>query len=244
MERKHIGDASALAALVRHLQDSTEADKLALARSLHDELGGLLVATKIDVVWLRRRLDHGDMEAAPRWARIVACLEQGLHFKSRIIEALRPTLLDNLGLSAALGWLAQEVLAGKALTLEEKYPEDPAPLDDRANIALFRIAQRALLELADRVGDGPVNGAETTGQARASIALTDRSHDVVLDIRGEGLAAAGEGAQARLALETEAMRQRLAPLGGEVTLTSTASGMNLLARLPWASSGEGVGRVL
>ena len=92
------------------LQKVAEREKAALARELHDELGGLLVATKIDISWLRKRVDDGSEATKLRWERVLRCMDEGLALKRRIIESLRPTLLDNVGLVAALRWLVDESL--------------------------------------------------------------------------------------------------------------------------------------
>jgi signal transduction histidine kinase len=217
--------------VVRELQDGIEAEKQALARTLHDELGGLLVAAKMDVVWLRRRLDQGDPETASRWARVIACLEQGMQFKRRIVETLRPTLLDNLGLVAALGWLVEETLAGKGIECAESYPEEPSPLDEAAGIALFRVAQRTLRRIAGRIGERTELDADA---ARVTVALRENPEGVELEISGYGLQPA-DPSEASSALEIVALRQRVLPLGGNLTVTPLASTLTVRAAVPWAA---------
>ena len=104
------------------LQKVAEREKAALARELHDELGGLLVATKIDVSWLRKRVDDGSEATKLRWERVLRCMDEGLALKRRVIESLRPTLLDNVGLVAALRWLVDETLRRQGIACEEQYP--------------------------------------------------------------------------------------------------------------------------
>jgi signal transduction histidine kinase len=137
-----------LSALSSHLQDVSEAEKAALARELHDELGGLLVAAKMDLMWLRRKLDNGDPTLAERWNRVQKSLEQGVDLKRSIIENLRPTLLDNLGLVAALRWLVSETARRSGLKCHEHYCEEElGDLSPEANIALYRIAQECLTNI-------------------------------------------------------------------------------------------------
>src|SRR5579871_4763996 len=90
---------SELSALSSHLQQVSEKEKAALARELHDELGGLLIAVKMDVSWLHKRAPNAqDPEMHTRWTRVLKVLDEGVDFKRRIVESLRPTLLDNMGL--------------------------------------------------------------------------------------------------------------------------------------------------
>jgi len=129
------------------LQKVAEREKAALARELHDELGGLLVATKIDVSWLRKRIDDGSEESKLRWERVLRCMDEGLALKRRVIESLRPTLLDNVGLVAALGWLVDETLRRGGIVCEERYPENVPELSPDARIAVFRAVQECLMNI-------------------------------------------------------------------------------------------------
>jgi len=129
------------------LQKVAEREKATLARELHDELGGLLVATKIDVSWLRKRADDGSEAAKLRWERVLRCMDEGLMLKRRIIESLRPTLLDNVGLEAALRWLVDETLRRGGILCEERYPEQMPELSPDARIAVFRAVQECLTNI-------------------------------------------------------------------------------------------------
>jgi len=129
------------------LQKVAEREKAALARELHDELGGLLVATKIDVSWLRKRVDDGSEASKLRWERVLRCMDEGLSLKRRVIESLRPTLLDNVGLVAALGWLVDESLRRAGIQCEERYTENLPELSPDARIAVFRAVQECLMNI-------------------------------------------------------------------------------------------------
>ena len=100
---------AALSELSNHLQVVREEEKSKLARDLHDELGGILVSAKMDVDWVEQRLKERDPDAAAKLERAQQALDDGVQIKRRIIEELRPTLLDNLGLSAALDWQVHEI---------------------------------------------------------------------------------------------------------------------------------------
>jgi signal transduction histidine kinase len=129
------------------LQKVAEREKAALARELHNELGGLLVATKIDVSWLRKRVDDGSEATKLRWERVLRCMDEGLALKRRVIESLRPTLLDNVGMVAALRWLVDETLRRNGIACEEQYPEAMPELSPDARIAVFRAVQECLMNI-------------------------------------------------------------------------------------------------
>ena len=155
------------------LQKAAEREKAALARELHDELGGLLVATKIDVSWLRKRATDGSDASNLRWERILRCMDEGLTLKRRVIESLRPTLLDNVGLDAALRWLVDETLRRQGITCEEQYPETMPELTPDARIAVFRVVQECLMNILKHAQAKSVLLRVTTDGDQLSVIVRD-----------------------------------------------------------------------
>lgn len=100
---------SELFELSSNLQRVQETEKSKLARDIHDELGSILVSVRMDISWAYGRMKNADPAAAGKLARAIQTLDDGVQIKRRIIEDLRPTLLDNLGLGAAISWHAQHV---------------------------------------------------------------------------------------------------------------------------------------
>src|SRR3954470_12195192 len=107
VEREVARRTQELASLSAFLQTHAEREKAALARELHDELGGILTPAKMDLAWLQARLGS-QPEYGERMARLGRLIDQGIDLKRRIIERLRPSLLDHLGLGAALQWYVEE----------------------------------------------------------------------------------------------------------------------------------------
>ena len=108
LEREVRQRTSELTELARHLETAREDERARLARDLHDELGALLTAAKLDVARIRPKLHGAAPELAPRIEHLIETLNSGIALKRRIIEDLRPSTLDALGLQAAL-----EVLCGE-----------------------------------------------------------------------------------------------------------------------------------
>lgn len=131
---------STASALLTHLQASVEIDKALLARELHDNLGGLLIAAVMDVAWAEENSSSLASAAGSRLARAREALRSALDINRRIIEELRPTLLDNVGLFAALSWEIKQA----GLHCSGRYPPSEMHFTPEASIALFRIAQEAL----------------------------------------------------------------------------------------------------
>ena len=155
------------------LQKVSEREKAALARELHDELGGLLVATKIDVSWLRKRIDDGSEANKLRWERVLRCMDEGLTLKRRIIESLRPTLLDNVGLAAALRWLVDESLRRAGIACEEQYPEPMPELSADSRIAVYRVVQECLMNIIKHAKAKSVLLRITANERELSIVIRD-----------------------------------------------------------------------
>ncbi|MEP6548574.1 MAG: CHASE3 domain-containing protein [Gammaproteobacteria bacterium] len=136
-----------LTALSTHLQGVSEQEKSALARELHDELGGLLVAARMDLSWLQQRLPTSDPSIEQRFKRIHESLSAGVDLKRRVVEELRPTLLDNMGLFTAVRWQFKETCRRAGLQCTESIPEEEPKFDPDASIGVFRIAQESLTNI-------------------------------------------------------------------------------------------------
>lgn len=130
--------------LSEHMSTASEAEKHALARELHDELGGLLVAIRMDLSQIRKRLPAPDPDMATRWARVDEALAAGVALKQRVIEELRPTLLDNMGLFSALRWLATQRAEQAGIELELEGLDEDIELESHVAIAVFRTVQEAM----------------------------------------------------------------------------------------------------
>ena len=112
-----------LSDLSTQLQSLAEKERAALSRELHDELGGLLVAARMDVSWLEERLPSTDPDVQAHFKRLQEALQEGVELKRRVVESLRPTLLDNLGLFSALRWQVSDSCARGGLNCIERYPQ-------------------------------------------------------------------------------------------------------------------------
>ena len=98
--------------LITHLQVTTEADKAKLARKLHDELGGLMVSALMDLGSVQQLQHDINGPARQRLDRVKETLEAAIDLKRRVIEELRPSILDNFGLFAALRWHLRRLYEG------------------------------------------------------------------------------------------------------------------------------------
>jgi signal transduction histidine kinase len=208
--------------LSEHLQTATEQEKSRLARELHDELGGLLVAIKMDLAQLARKLDVSAPDIQVRWQRIQAALTAGVALKRRVIEELRPTLLDNMGLVEALRWQAEETCANAAIKLDATFPDEELKLDTNVAIAVFRVAQESLTNM--------VKHARAT-QVRLNLEVSPV--ELVLTIEDNGIGINTTGDRRTDAHGLLSMKYRMQSIGGTFHIGAAATrGTLVVVRLP------------
>ncbi len=172
--------------LSEHMLRISEVEKSALARELHDELGGLLVSMRMDFSQLRRRLQLPDAAAEERWARIDAGLKAGVDLKRRVIEELRPTLLDNMGLVVALRWQAEQSCQQGNMQLIAQLPESEPELNNEAAIAVFRTVQEALSNILKHARASEVRLVMTVQGDHATITVEDNGVGLLNDATAGG----------------------------------------------------------
>ncbi len=146
LEREALRRTAQLRELARHLQTAREDERHRLARELHDELGALLTAAKLDVARLRSRLAPQGAEVLERLNHLGETLSSGIALKRRIIEDLRPSALANLGLVAALDILTREHAQRNGLTLSTSF-EPGLTLSEEAELTAYRLVQEALTNI-------------------------------------------------------------------------------------------------
>ncbi|MDE1183864.1 sensor histidine kinase [Paraburkholderia sp.] len=192
-----------LEALGWHLQAVSENEKTQLARELHDELGAILTASKMDVAWANRKLRDNEPAIAEKLARALANLDQGIALKRRIIEDMRPTVLANFGLVTALRTLADEAAQRNNWLLDLHLPADDIKLDEHTEIALFRVAQESL-----------TNAAKYAHASQVSIGLEIGDAQVALHIADNGVGITPGDLNRTHTHGLLGMRQRVAARGG------------------------------
>lgn len=197
-----------LAELAAHLQTAREDEKSRLARELHDELGALLTAAKLDAARLRRLLGPLSPEAEARLKHLNDTINDGIGLKRRIIEDLRPSSLANLGLVAALEIQAREFAQRAELQLETRL--EPVDLADSCQMTAYRLVQESLTNIAKYAQARRVTVAMREEQGRAHLTVEDDGRG--FDLRRTPRSAHGlMGMRYRVQAEGGEMRVRSAP---------------------------------
>jgi signal transduction histidine kinase len=132
--------------LAGHLQTAREDERSRLARELHDELGALLTAARLDVARLKRATSGLSDDIATRLEHLNDTIQRGIELKRRIIEDLRPSSLSNLGLNEALRILTREY--GERADMKLQVELEPVLLTEGGQITAYRLVQEALTNAA------------------------------------------------------------------------------------------------
>ena len=217
------GRTRELSSLSAFLQTHYEREKQRLARELHDELGGILTPARMDLAWLQARLG-ADPAYGERMARLSSMIDQGIDLKRRIIENLRPSLLDHLGLAAAVQWYADEA-CGAAQIAHRVTVSKVERLPSDLEIALYRVVQES------------VNNAIRHAQAKHVEIVVERTNSGLrLAICDDGVGIPDlEGARSR-SHGLVAMTQRMRAFDGTLSIHSgVGSGTRVEAFLPIAA---------
>ena len=198
-----------------------EEERTRIAREVHDELGSLLVALKMDVGWLDKRLGEqpqrsSDEAQAMRDTMRSKCqnmsrlIESAVDNVGRIITDLRPSILDHQGLWAALEWQAHDFVQSAELALDWGMDVAPAPaLPEAAAMAVFRIFQEMLSNVGRHAQAGSI-----------VVRIAADGQGLRLTVRDDGRGAPPEAFDAPTAYGVMGMRERALHLGGSISIAS------------------------
>jgi two-component system sensor histidine kinase UhpB len=170
-----------LAELAEHLQSSIEQERAAIAREVHDDIGGSLAAVKLDLAWLARH--HKDRQSATHLGSALEMLQHALGASQRIMMNLRPPILDQ-GLVAAVQWLAQsfQKRTGIATTFHAAHAQTHVSKD--IQLVAYRTAQEALTNISKHAECSAVSIELTDSEGVLTLEVTDNGkgiHKSLLD---------------------------------------------------------------
>ena len=201
-------------------QSTVERDKASLARSLHDNTGGLLIAAVMDITWAESHLHGAATEVRERLVRARAALEVAVDLNRRMIEDLRPTLLDNFGLITALKWHFAETCKSANIVCEQHLPEPGPDFSPPAAIALYRVAQTLIAVMVSR-------------QAKAvTMELTVDREFVTFNMGCDGLPSNFTREDDTITHALASVTGRLKALGGDMQFDAPLGGAAITCRVP------------
>lgn len=211
-----------LAELATHLQNVREDERGHLARELHDELGALLTAAKLDVARIKSRLSGNYPEATERLEHLTSTLNSGIALKRRIVEDLHPSSLSHLGLVASLEILAREFQERSGLVISTNL--EHVELDSSSQLTIYRLVQESLTNISKYASAKKVCVKLESTNGYAIVEVVD-------DGKGFNTSEVGAGSYG-----LTGMRHRVEAISGKLTVSSTEGrGAHITAVVPTLS---------
>jgi PAS domain S-box-containing protein len=212
-----------LRALAERLQWVREEDRKQVARDLHDQIGQILTAIKMDMTWMTRHLPESETDMLARLKESIQLINDGVKAVRAICSGLRPGVLDDLGLAAAIEWQAGEFASRNGVLCNVTVPPVDLHLDGDRATATFRIFQECLTNVIRHA------------QAKSvRVDLCQEEESILLIVEDDGIGFHDTGFSNALgSLGLLGMKERAQFCGGDVQIsTSPGHGTTVTVRVP------------
>ncbi len=199
-----------LRSLAAHLQSVREEEGTRIAREIHDDLGQALTGLKMDLAWVAKRLRADQKPLAEKAASMGRLIDDTVQMVRQIASRLRPAILDERGLTAAIWWQARDFRKRVGIRCEVSLPAEAPPIDAERSLAAFRVFQELL-----------TNVARHANATRTDVALRVESGMLVLLVEDNGKGIDEAAAASPKSLGFMGMRERILPFGGKIEIAGT-----------------------
>jgi len=212
-----------LRALAERLQWVREEDRKQVARDLHDQIGQILTSIKMDLTWMTRHLPATEVDVLARLKESIQLINDGVKAVRAICSGLRPGVLDDLGLAAAIEWQASDFAARNGVQCQVSVPPVDLHLDGDRATATFRIFQECL-----------TNVIRHAQAANVRVDLVQEEENILLVVEDDGIGFCESGLSNTLgSLGLLGMKERAQFCGGDVQIRSSpGSGTTVTVRVP------------
>ncbi len=198
--------------LTSHIQDAKEQERLHIAREVHDEIGSLLTAIRIDLSWLIQRLPEGDPLLREKARTIEELVNKVISSANNLAHSLRPGILDHFGFIAAIEVEAQEFSKRSSITCNVIASDEEILLSTNLSITLFRIFQEAL------------NNILKHAKAKNAQVEIVKGHDhLELIISDDGVGISDKARNKPRSFGLRGIHERVTYLGGTVKIAGSAN---------------------
>jgi PAS domain S-box-containing protein len=219
------GQREQLRALAAHVESVREEERVRIAREIHDELGQALTCMSMDLAFLDKQLPGGNADAAARVSALAVLVKETVKTVRRISAELRPSILDDLGLAAAVEWLARDFETRTGIGCAVSVPSTVNISAERGTV-VFRMCQEAL-----------TNVARHAGATHVSIDLIEAGDSLTIEVRDNGRGITDEEVHRPDSLGLLGMRERASLLGGVAEVRGTkGQGTTVTVRVPLQGS--------
>lgn len=208
--------------LTRHLQNIRESERIRMARELHDELGQVLTVINMEAARLAKKIPDRLKTLKPGAETISAFSVGAIRSLKRIISELRPALLNDLGLAAAINWQAREYQERTGIRFEVNITPDEFDVGEELGTALFRIFQ-----------ESTTNVLRHAKASEVRVRMEKQDKEIVLTVEDNGIGFSPENLPINGSLGLMGMRERAEMLGGALDISShPTTGTALRCRVP------------
>ncbi len=212
--------AEQLRALAERLEKAREEERARVARDLHDDIGQILTAVKMELAWIGRHLAGRQQELLSRIDGAVKLINDGMGSVRTICTRLRPSVLDDLGLGAAIEWQALEFSKRTGIACRLSLPANRLGLSNDQATTFFRIFQECLTNIS----------RHANAQA-LEVSLKKENEDVVMVVKDDGRGF--REAEPTSSLGILGMKERAQACGGELLIDSfPGKGTSVMLRMP------------
>ena len=225
LEGKLRDSQSRLRNLATHLLSAREEERKRVAREVHDELGQVLTAMKMDLRWVEKRLEPTQSGVRDKIREVVGLTDQTIRTVQRISSELRPGVLDDLGLVAGIEWLGEDFSRRSGIPCTVQVEVSESYIGSNSATALFRVIQEAL-----------TNIARHARASRASVEFTKSDGNLQISVRDDGVGITKKQIEAQSSLGLIGIRERVEGLGGMMSISGEAgAGTTIVITIPLQS---------
>ena len=196
--------------LSEHLQNIREEERANIAREIHDELGQQMTAMKMDISWLLKKMKGIDDTVQRRMGDLTSIVDETIKSIRRIAAELRPGILDDLGLIAAIEWQLKEFEKRSGIHTKINSSQDEPNISEHVKTGLFRIFQESLTNVARHAKAKHVN-----------VSFLEEEDYLILTIADDGVGFEAKKVMANKTFGLLGMKERSTMMGGSYEIFST-----------------------
>jgi signal transduction histidine kinase len=213
--------------LAWHVESVLEEERSRIARQIHDDLGQILTGLKMDLSWLEKKVSRHEEPIADKLVQMSQLIDETILLVQKISTELRPSLLDNLGLVAAVEWQANDFQKRTGTIVDLVLGADEMDIDRDGSTALCRIFQEAL-----------TNIARHSKATKVRVSLDEKDGQIVLAIKDNGRGISQEEISNPHSLGLIGMNERVHFLGGTFEIAGRqGEGTTLTVTIPHSADG-------
>jgi len=216
----------AIRMLTEHLQNIREDERTHIAREIHDELGQKLTVLKMDISWINKKINSKEDVVKTRMKELLGMLDETVKAVRRISSDLRPSLLDDLGLTAAMEWQLHEFEKRFSIRTSFNSPDFGTTLPEAMKTGLFRIFQESL-----------TNVARHSRAKKVTVTLSRENGSVILSVTDDGVGFDKQNVANKKTLGILGMKERTSMIGGSYEIISKlGKGTKVVVTVPIISN--------